>query len=672
MLFTSIILFVLISPVDAAAAADAEPTHHGRQLSAWLADLGGDDKARHEAMLAVAKIGPPARAALPGLISQLKAPQPKEGKFPLDIDAAQALEAIGPAAKGAVPVLLARMKQPRTPGYCLAAADAVLALEGPRVEATWGLVAEFNPTCGGASLFVSRSAKSYPAETVRHLIELTRDENPLIRESALDILGLPTRQLPAVAVQPADLFRAAGAATKGVPAAVEQALADKDPHVRVAASRAHLALSPDRAEAVIPAVVAALNEGWFRFKKGSWPGEEPAGLLRPVAAKAFEPLLPLLEHKTPYLREEAVWTLARLPVQAQLEKALKEEKSAVRRAGVAAALGHGDFPTAPPALTAALQDADADVRFRAAAALVERTRGGPGAAAAVPGLVEGLRETDPGALDLALRSLRALKTVGAPATGRLKELTRHAKLDTRVEVALTLAAVNPREPAALPPLVEALGPDYRYYRGDVYEALGNLGPVATPALPELEKHLDGSHYTVNVARAIFRIDPDGPGEKRAIIALTNMADRYEEPVRVLQELPNKGKAAVPFLLERLSDPKTANAGAAVAILALDPASGEPALRWLRQKLTTGEEKDVSAILAQLWQLGEGGRALLPELVGLLKSRSEEIRDAAVDVLHVIGPAARDALPALRELAASDPSPKVRGSAAAAVRQVGAK
>src|SRR5439155_23210578 len=163
------------------------------------------------------KIGPAAKAAVPRLIPQLKAPQPKEPKFPLDIDAAQALEAIGPAAKEAVPALLARMKQAPTRGYCLAAADAVLALEGPRVEATWGLVAEYNPTCGGASLFVSRSAKAHPAATVRHRIELTRDENPLIREYAIDILGLQTRQPAAVAVQPADLFKAAGAATNGVP-----------------------------------------------------------------------------------------------------------------------------------------------------------------------------------------------------------------------------------------------------------------------------------------------------------------------------------------------------------------------------------------------------------------------------------------------------------------------
>jgi HEAT repeat protein len=672
MSFTAVLLLLVSSPVDSPAAPDAEPVHAGRPLAVWLADLDGDDKARHEAMRAVAKIGPTASAAVPRLIAQLKAPQPKEAKFPLDIDAAQALEAIGPAGKEAVPALLARMKQAHTRGYCLTAADAVVALEGPRVEATWGLLAEFNPTCGAASLFVSRSAKSHPAETVRHLIELTRDENPLIREYAIDILGLQTRQLPAVAVQPADLFKAAGEATKDVPAAVERALGDKNPHVRLAATRAHLTLSPDRAEAIIPAVVSALNEGGFRpLKKAYQPGDEFARLLRPVAAKAFEPMLPLLEHKTPHLREEAIWTLARLPVQAQLEKALKEEKSAVRRAGVAAALGHGDFPTAVPALTAALRDADADVRFRAAVALVERTRGGSGAAAAVPALVEGLRETDPEALGLALRSLRALRTVGAPATGRLKELTRHAKLETRVDVAVTLAAVNPREPAALPPLVEALGPGYRFYRGSVYEALGNLGPLAKPALPELEKQLDRG-YTVQAARAIFRIDPDGPGEKKAIIALTNMADRYEEPVRLLRELRNKGKAVVPFLLERMSDPKTANGGAAVAILALDPASGDLALRWLRQKLTTGDEKDVSAILAQLWQLGEGGRVLVPELVGLLKSRSDDIREAAVDALGEIGPAARDALPALRALAASDPSPKVRRSAATAVRLVGGK
>jgi HEAT repeat protein len=264
-----------------------------------------------------------------------------------------------------------------------------------------------------------------------------------------------------------------------------------------------------------------------------------------------------------------------------------------------------------------------------------------------------------------------LRTVGAPATDRLKELTRHAQLETRVDVAVTLATVNPKELAALPPLLEALGPGYRFYRGSVYQALGNLGPLAKPALPGLEKQLSDS-YTIQVARAIFRIDPDGPSAKKAILALTSKGERYEEPVRVFRDFHKQGKGMVPLLRDLMSDPQTANGGIAIALVALDPASNESALRWLRTKLTTGEEKEVLTILAQLWQLSEKGSVLVPELIGLLQSRSEAIRDGAIDTLDVIGPAARDALPALRKLAASDPSLKVRRSAASAVHRVEGK
>jgi hypothetical protein len=73
---------------------------------------------------------------------------------------------------------------------------------------------------------------------------------------------------------------------------------------------------------------------------------------------------------------------------------------------------------------------------------------------------------------------------------------------------------------------------------------------------------------------------------------------------------------------------------------------------------------------QLMDLGPAAAPAVPALVGLLASPEEILRDYAVTTLERIGPPARNALPALRRVAAQDSSPEIRGLARAALATIG--
>jgi hypothetical protein len=68
-------------------------------------------------------------------------------------------------------------------------------------------------------------------------------------------------------------------------------------------------------------------------------------------------------------------------------------------------------------------------------------------------------------------------------------------------------------------------------------------------------------------------------------------------------------------------------------------------------------------------LGPAAAPAVPALVGLLASPEEILRDYAVTTLERIGPPARNALPALRRVAAQDSSPEIRGLARTAIATI---
>jgi hypothetical protein len=92
------------------------------------------------------------------------------------------------------------------------------------------------------------------------------------------------------------------------------------------------------------------------------------------------------------------------------------------------------------------------------------------------------------------------------------------------------------------------------------------------------------------------------------------------------------------------------------------------VRALRDPDRTAEAKGDTCL--QLMDLGPAAAPAVPALIGLLNNQDEMLRDYAVTTLDRIGPAARNALPALRRTAVKDSSAEIRELARSAITKIG--
>src|SRR5205823_4902352 len=99
-----------------------EPSSEGKSLSEWVKLLkGGDFGERQKAALALGKMGPKAKAAVPALIDALKDKKDRVRRF-----SAKALGDVGPEAKAAVPALIEALRDDQVramAGYALKRID---------------------------------------------------------------------------------------------------------------------------------------------------------------------------------------------------------------------------------------------------------------------------------------------------------------------------------------------------------------------------------------------------------------------------------------------------------------------------------------------------------------------------------------------------------------------
>lgn len=107
----------------------------------------------------------------------------------------------------------------------------------------------------------------------------------------------------------------------------------------------------------------------------------------------------------------------------------------------------------------------------------------------------------------------------------------------------------------------------------------------------------------------------------------------------------------------------------VALASVRAADVESLVRVLRDPDKTAEAKGEACL--QLMDLGQAAAPAVPALVSLLGNQEEMLRDYAVSTLDRIGPAARNALPALRRTAVKDSSPEIRELARGAIAKIGA-
>jgi HEAT repeat protein len=650
----------------ATRTADAVPRINGRTLTEWLADLNGTDEQKQRAALtAITNLGPKAKAAVPDL-RKLFLNKESHRRW----DAAAALAAIGPEAKDALPDLYAVFReQPAADrGAVPVLVDAIGCLGGASAETTRALLLTDPIRCGGLVLPSSRYAYAAGPAVVGHVVDLCQDKDAKVRARAATCLGLwsvrPCRT-PA-------FLTTVGDVAKRVPGALEKLLTDGDLDVRVAGAHALVQASPESAGKALPVAIEAM-----KTQKG---GQSTAAfILAPVAAEAFPALLPLLDD--PATHEGTVSVISHLSVIPQSEKGLKENPSARIRAGLAKSLGRR-FTTAAaaaPALTAALKDADADVRFAAAEALVWVVYNNPPSAApALPVLCDALKPGDPQRQQRAAELIERIGPAGKTAVPALKCALADRLQPVRAQAALALVAVDRAEaPAAVMILTEALATDGGNARRAA-EVLATLGPVAAPAVPELVKRFTSDYRPLRLtaAEAAARIDP-AQGQKAAEVILGLMADkkagrqfRFQGP-QALRRIGPPAKAAAPALCALLKEKGFDTEDVATAAVALDPEAAAPAVEWLRKEIA-GDPENADHLAALLAEAGANAKVLAPELTGLLKAKSQFTRRAAAEALGAIGPGAAASVAALRQVERSDPDPEARKAATAALAAIEGK
>jgi HEAT repeat protein len=96
--------------------------------------------------------------------------------------------------------------------------------------------------------------------------------------------------------------------------------------------------------------------------------------------------------------------------------------------------------------------------------------------------------------------------------------------------------------------------------------------------------------------------------------------------------------------------------------------GKPVQEWM-QALQDPNARTRKKAATKLGNAGAVDSTVIPALIGALKDRDAGVRAEAVLALLRIGPAAREAFPALREMARTDKDARVRAYAAKALEKL---
>jgi HEAT repeat protein len=240
------------------------------------------------------------------------------------------------------------------------------------------------------------------------------------------------------------------------------------------------------------------------------------------------------------------------------------------------------------------------LRIRAVEALF---RLGSAAEAAIPALVQVLRDEEPARIKAA-EVLGHLGPAAKAAVPALRELLKAVDPEARIQAALALWRIERRTEDTIPVLVDALHNPTASRLGSTSsspsrfgtstrpiviplcqqaaDALGQMGPAARAAVPALTEALKDAHvaaYRPAFALALAKIDP--AAAKAAVPALIQVLDRKghavylpeaiagtarKDAATALGQMGADAREAVPALREAIMDPDQAVQSEATAAL----------------------------------------------------------------------------------------------------------
>jgi HEAT repeat protein len=481
--------------------------------------------------------------------------------------------------------------------------------------------------------------------------------------------------------------------------------ADEDYSTASAAARALLAVSLDRKEDV-PILQELILTAWLPNTIQA-EAVEQLGRLGPDAAEAVPALLDMLATRKTVLgslyltnaigrvgdaalphvlkavhtkgkgRDSQMEVLAYLgkPGRDALLKLLTDEDEELREIAANNLGKAGRAPESVAAMLDALNDLDGEVRTAAAESLFAV---GTEARVAVPLLTKRLLDPKPSVRIGAALTLYRYGAEARPAVPALLDALKDDDKNVRAFAAKALRTIGLRKEDAAT-LIETVKSKGTGTREAVY-LLTDLGDEAKDAAPVLRELRKDERWEEAVLVALWRVALDGPSGTRLLDRLrqADKSTRYS----AASALGGKGSAAtlaLPALCDALRDPDGSVRSAACAALGHMGAGARPALPELTALLQHEDEeivlvqlrltltelkataKEVApAVKAHLKKIAPREQAwwysalwniapddeVLPALCALLANR--EACASATRVLGEIGPAAKTAVPALRE------------------------
>jgi HEAT repeat protein len=378
-----------------------------------------------------------------------------------------------------------------------------------------------------------------------------------------------------------------------------------------------------------------------------------------------------------------------------LVKALSNRDRRIRVAAVSALGGVRD-PATVPLLTRILKnDKDLKVRIFAADALAQF---GPAAAEAVPTLIGAFKEAlalddDTGALTrselifnlvihtrgLTTTSYGALVAVGPPAVPAVQELIASGSKEQRDVALQILGDMGPRARDAVPNLIAGLSRSKgdAEFRERTVQILGKIREPKTQVVPALARALQdvSGQVRVHAAVALITIDSD---DQRAIASFSTLLKDNDVATRRLAfqelwnfsrplgDLPPRFQAFVPALISGLNDLDADDRSYAAGILRELGERAKPAVSALVRALDDPNEV-VRWSAAEALAAVQDGDMAVPGLINALNDKAIRVRAEAAHSLGAHGRKARAAIPALEKAAKEEG--RVGRSAAEALRAV---
>jgi HEAT repeat protein len=360
--------------------------------------------------------------------------------------------------------------------------------------------------------------------------------------------------------------------------------------------------------------------------------------------------------------------LARAGGEADAIKALLQRLRKGDSRVVPALAKHG--AAAVPGLVEVLKEGNPDVQVHAMAALGQI---GPAAKSAVPVLAEGLHESSNDML--ATQAAVALGRIGGPAVAELVIALEKGKPERAVVIARAIEQIGPDAKAAEPALVKQLKAAKEPRTEVIFvDALAALGPGAKGAVPDLVELAKTRAKTPTEIHVLVGLGKIGTAAQDAAPYLAGvMTDVNQLPhLRVhaltsLGQVAPSSKALADALPDMIKDAKWPRPVVIATLANTGPVNAE-ARTVLEQGLSA---KDAMTRVYAAQGLGKADpkdRAVVSVLIEALHEKDPIVRRNAAMAIGAVRPTDAAVARTLEKLA-SDPDPQVRQAAAAALKRL---